>query len=117
MAIDSLSPRAQRAGLQSAALLSERAIARGDGSYPKMLVRLSKIRLLILDDWGTAPLSPMESRDILEIIDDRSQLPVEGWHASIVDPSVVDVVLDRLVHDSHRIHPEGESMRKAEQRS
>jgi DNA replication protein DnaC len=107
-------------------LLPELAIARGDGSYPKMLVRLSKIRLLILDDWGTAPLSPVESRDILEIIDDRSQLsstiiasqlPVEDWHASIIDPSVADAVLDRLVHNSHRIHLKGESMRKAEERS
>jgi DNA replication protein DnaC len=107
-------------------LLSELAVAHGDGSYPKMLVRLSKIRLLFLDDWGTAPLSPVESRDILEIIDDRiqlsstiiaSQLPVEDWHASIIDPSVADAVLDRLVHNSHRIHLKGESMRKAEQRS
>jgi DNA replication protein DnaC len=107
-------------------LLSELAIARGDGSYPKMLARLSKIRLLILDDWGTAPLSPVESRDIMEIIDDRSQLsstiiasqlPVEDWHASIIDPSVADAVLDRLVHNSHRIHLKGESMRKAEERS
>jgi DNA replication protein DnaC len=90
-------------------LLSELAIAHGDGSYPKLLSRLSRTRLLILDDWGTAPLGPSESRDILEIIDDRSQLsstiiagqlPVEDWHASIIDPSVADAILDRLVHNS-----------------
>jgi DNA replication protein DnaC len=106
-------------------LLSELAIARGDGSYPKMLMRLSKLRLLILDDWRTAQLSPAESRDILEIIDDRSQLsstiiasqlPVEDWHASIIDPTVADAVLSRLVHNSHRIPLKRESMRKAEQR-
>jgi DNA replication protein DnaC len=63
-------------------LLSELAIARGDGSYPKMLVKPSKIRLLILDDWGTAPLGPVESRDILEIIDDRSRCPLRLLPAS-----------------------------------
>jgi DNA replication protein DnaC len=107
-------------------LLSDLAVARGDGSYAKVLNRLSRIRLLVLDDWGTAPLGPSESRDILEIIDDRSQLsctimasqlPVEDWHASILDPSVADAVLDRLVHNSHRIRLRGESMRKVEQRA
>ena len=106
-------------------LLSELTIAHGDGSYPKLLSRLSRTRLLILDDWGTAPLGPSESRDILEIVDDRSQLsstiiagqlPVEDWHASIIDPSVADAVLDRLVHNSHRVRLKGESMRKVEQR-
>ena len=106
-------------------LLSDLAIARGDGSYLKMLSRLSRIRLLVLDDWVTAPLGPSESRDILEIVDDRSQLPstviagqlpVEDWHASIIDPSVADAVLDRLVHNSHRTRLKGESMRNVEQR-
>ena len=105
-------------------LLSDLAIARGDGSYLEMLSRLSRIRLLVLDDWGTAPLGPSERRDILEIIDDRSQLsstiiasqlPVEDWHASN-HRSVADAVLDRLVHNSHRIRLKGESMRKVEQR-
>ena len=106
-------------------LLSELTVAHGDGSYPQLLSRLSRTRLLILDDWGTAPLGPSESHDILEIVDDRSQLsstiiagqlPVEDWHASIIDPSVADAVLDRLVHNSHRIRLKGESMRKVEQR-
>ena len=104
--------------------LPELTVAHGDGSYPKLLSRLSKTRLLILDDQGTARLGPSESRDILEIVDDRSQLsstiiagqlPVEDWHASIIDPSVADAVLDRLVHNSHRIRLKGESMRKVEQ--
>ena len=72
-------------------LLSELTVAHGDGSYPKLLSRLSRILLPVLDDWGTVPLGPSESRDILEIIDDRSQLsstiiagqlPVEDWHRS-----------------------------------
>ncbi len=94
-------------------LLSELAIARGDGLYRKMLVRLSKIRLLIPDGWGTAPPGPVERGDILEIVDDRSQLPVEDWHASIIDPSAADAALHRLVRNSHRIHLKGEPIRKA----
>ena len=104
-------------------LLSELTIALADGSYPDLLSRLSRIRLLVLDDWVTAPLGPSESRDILEIVDDlsqlsstviASQLPVEDWDASIIDPYVADVVLDRLVHNSHRTRLKGESMRKVE---
>ena len=93
-------------------LLSELTIARGDGSCPKVLSRLSAIRVLVLDDWGTAPLGSSGGRDILEIIDDHSQLPstiiasqlpVEDWHASIIGPRVANAVLYRLVHNSHRI--------------
>ncbi len=93
-------------------LLYQLAIARGDGLGPKMLSRLSAIRVLVLDDWGTAPLGSSGGRDILEIIDDHSQLPstiiasqlpVEDWHASIIGPRVANAVLYRLVHNSHRI--------------
>ena len=102
-------------------LLSELGCAKGDGSYPRLLGKLAKTRLLVLDDWGITPLSPADSRDILEIIDDRtqtcstivaSQLPVEDWHGAIIDPSVADAILDRLVHNAHRIALKGESMRK-----
>ena len=102
-------------------LISELGCAKGDGSYPRLLRKLAKTRLLVLDDWGLAPLSPADSRDILEIIDDRtqtcstivaSQLPVEDWHGAIIDPSVADAILDRLVHNAHRIALRGESMRK-----
>ncbi|HBK61269.1 MAG TPA: hypothetical protein DDZ84_10840 [Firmicutes bacterium] len=121
-----LSTRIQRAVLQSAALLSDLAIARGDGSCTRLLNKLSRVRLLVLDDWGTVPLGPSESRDILGIVDDRtqltstsiaSQLPVDDWHASILDPSVADAVRDRLVHNSCRIRLKGKSMRRVEQRS
>ena len=103
-------------------LLSELVITKGDGTYPKFLSRLAKINLLILDDWGLAPLGPQHARDVLEIIDDRvgirstlvaSQLPIVDWHKSITDPTVADAILDRLLHNSHRIAMKGESMRKA----
>ena len=100
-------------------LLSELGCAKGYGSYPRLLGKLAKTRLLVLDDWGLTPLSPADSRDILEIIDDRtqtcstivaSQLPVEDWHGTIIDPSVADAILDRLVHNAHKIALRGESI-------
>jgi len=102
-------------------LLSELAIARGDGSYPKVMNRLAKTQLLILDDWGISPLGATEARDLLEVIEDRSQkhstvaisqLPVENWHDAMADPSIADAVLDRLIHNAHKIFMKGESMRK-----
>lgn len=82
---------------------------------------LAKVGLLVLDDFGLAPLSEATRRDLLEIIDDRydkqstlitSQLPVEQWHAYLGDPTLADAILDRLVHNSHRLNLTGESMRK-----
>ena len=97
------------------------AIARADGSYAKTLMKLAKVSVLILDDLGLAALTDPERRDLLEIIEDRhgsastvitSQLPVEHWHEMIGDPTIADALLDRLVHNAHRIHLKGESMRK-----
>lgn len=102
-------------------LLSDLTMAKGDGSYPKFMGRLANFGLLALDDWGLATLSASESRDILDIIDDRchnrstilaSQLPLEHWHETMIDPTVADAVLDRLVHTAHKIKLKGESMRK-----
>lgn len=102
-------------------LCSELAIARGDGSYHRFLNKLSKIELLVLDDWGLAPLSPDECRDLLELLDDRfqfrstifaSQLPIDHWHGMMADPTVADAILDRVIHNSHKINLKGESMRK-----
>ncbi|MCW8400932.1 IS21-like element helper ATPase IstB, partial [Legionella sp. PATHC038] len=96
-------------------------LARGDGSFPKLLASLEKIQLLILDDWGLAPMNDEQRRDLLEIMDDRhnqsstivtSQLPVKLWHEVIGDLTLGDAILDRLVHNSHRIDMKGESMRK-----
>jgi len=102
-------------------LLGDLEMARADGSYPSFLGRLSRLDLLILDDWGLAPLTAPEARDLLEVVDDRSmtrstlvssQLPVENWHSTMGDPTVADAILDRLVHNAYRIALKGESMRK-----
>lgn len=102
-------------------LLDELAIARADGSYARRLRGLARLDLLVLDDWGLAPLTDAGRRDLLEILDDRydrrstlvaSQLPVENWHAALADPTLADAILDRLVHNAHRIALHGESMRK-----
>ena len=102
-------------------LLNALALARGDGRYPRLLKNLARVELLILDDWGLAPLVPAQARDLLEIIDDRhgrgstlvtSQLPVDHWHEIIGDPTVADAILDRLVHNAHRLILKGDSLRK-----
>jgi DNA replication protein DnaC len=102
-------------------LLEELAIARADGSYTRRLGTLGRLDLLVLDDWGLAPLTDEGRRDLLEILDDRydrhstlvaSQLPVENWHEALADPTLADAILDRLVHNAHRIALHGESMRK-----
>jgi DNA replication protein DnaC len=96
-------------------------IARGDGRHARMLKVLARTELLILDDWGLAVLTSQERRDMLEILEDRhgrgstivtSQLPVEHWHDAIGDPTLADAILDRLVHNAHRLPLDGESMRK-----
>jgi DNA replication protein DnaC len=102
-------------------LLAELGIAKADGSYPRMLARLAKTDLLLLDEWGLVPLSIADARELLDVIDDRcttrstliaSQLPVDAWHGTIPDPSLADALLDRIVHTAHRIALRGESMRK-----
>lgn len=102
-------------------LVSELSVAKADGSLPRLLGRLARTQLLVLDDWGIAPLSAPEARDLLEVIDDRSQarstvvasqLPLEHWHGAIGDPTVADAILDRLVHSSHKLVLRGESMRR-----
>lgn len=95
--------------------------ARADGSYGKLLQQLGKTDLLILDDWGLAPLGDRERRDLLEIVEDRvdrratlvtSQLPVEHWHELVGDATFGDAILDRLVHHAHRITLTGGSLRR-----
>jgi DNA replication protein DnaC len=102
-------------------LLGDLAPARGDGSYGRMLQQFAKADLLILDDWGLAPLGDRERRDLLEIIEDRtgrratlvtSQVPIEHWHDLIGDATFGDAILDRLVHHAHRITLTGGSLRK-----
>jgi len=102
-------------------LFSEILQAKGEGRHLKFLAALAKADLLIIDDWGLAPLDDGQRRDLLEIMDDRhinrstlitSQLPVENWHEMIGDGTLADAILDRLVHNAHKIKMKGESMRK-----
>jgi DNA replication protein DnaC len=107
--------------LRAAALFRDLTIARADGSLRSLLARLSRIDVLVIDDWAMAPLAETERRDFWEICEDRyqtrstiltSQLPVARWHEQIGDPTAADGILDRLVHNAHRIELSGESMRK-----
>jgi DNA replication protein DnaC len=97
------------------------SVARVDGSLSKLLYHVARTELLVIDDFCMAPMSETERRDLLEICDTRyqvrstlltSQLPVATWHARIGDPTTADSILDRLVHNAHRIELKGESMRK-----
>ena len=97
-------------------------LARGDGRHARLLKSLARVELLILDDWGLTTLTQDQGRDLLEIVDDRhnrgstivtSQLPVDHWHEVIANPTVADAILDRLVHNAHRLTLTGDSMRKA----
>ena len=102
-------------------LLLQLTQSKADGTYSKFLNSLNKYQWLILDDWGLEPLKASQRNDLLEIMDDRhgvlattiiSQLPTEQWYHSIGDNTLADAILDRLMHNSHRITLKGESMRK-----
>jgi len=107
-------------------LLHDIALARGDGRYPKLLASLAKVDVLVIDDWGLAPMSTDSHRDLLEILEDRygarstlvtSQLPLEKWHGLIGDPTFADAILDRLVHNAYKLNLKGDSMRKTKAKS
>jgi DNA replication protein DnaC len=102
-------------------LLGGLAIARADGTHASRLAQLARLDVLVLDDWGLAPLQPSAKRDLLEILDDRyqkrstiiaAQLPVENWHDWIADPPLADAILDRIVHNAYNLNIKGESQRK-----
>jgi DNA replication protein DnaC len=97
------------------------ALARGDGRHGRVLKTLARVDLLILDDWGLSVLTHSQRIDLLEILEDRngrgstivtSQLPADQWHEVIGDPTLADAILDRLVHNAHRLIMTGESMRR-----
>ena len=97
------------------------ALARGDGRLGRMLKTLARVELLILDDWGLSVLTQSQRIDLLEILEDRngrgstivtSQVPADQWHEVIGDPTLADAILDRLVHNAHRLNMTGESMRR-----
>lgn len=102
-------------------LLLDISLAKGDGSYHKLMDKLARTALLVIDDWGLAELTGEQKRDLLEIIEDRqglqstiitSQLPLENWHDFIADGTLADAILDRIVHNAYKIIMKGESMRK-----
>lgn len=102
-------------------LLDELAVARAEGRYTRLLSRLCKISLLVIDDWLMAKLTADQRRDLMEVIDDRhqrgstllaTQIPVDRWHDQIGDPTYADSILDRLVHNAYRIELRGVSMRQ-----
>jgi DNA replication protein DnaC len=103
-------------------LLQQLAVARGDGSYTRILERMARFDLLAIDDWLITPLRDSERRDLVEVVEDRSertstliasQLAVKNWHASIGDPNLADSICDRLLHNAHRIDLKGPSMRRS----
>jgi DNA replication protein DnaC len=101
-------------------LFADLALARGDG-YARLLRALGGVQLLILDDWGLEPLDAAARHDLLEILEERygrratiitSQIPVDQWHDVIGNPTYADAILDRLVHNAHRINLAGHSLRR-----
>ena len=107
--------------LRAPRLFDELSLCHADGSFRKRLAAIAKVDLVVIDDFAIAPIGARERTDLLELLDDRvgtrstlftSQLPIEHWHEYIGDPTIADAILDRLLHSAHKIHLEGESMRK-----
>ena len=106
---------------RSSRLLEQLSIAHGDGRFSKLLNQLAKTDVLVLDDWGLETLTLGQRNDVLELMEDRhgsrstlitSQVPIQKWHTAIGDPTLADAILDRLLHNAHRLGLKGESMRR-----
>jgi DNA replication protein DnaC len=102
-------------------LYEEIALSRVDGTYAKLLLRLARVELLIVDDFGLAPMKEQDRQGLLDVLEDRygnrstiitTQLPTKAWHDYINDPTVADSICDRVVHNAHRIELKGSSRRK-----
>ncbi len=102
-------------------MFTDLALARGDGRHPRLMRAIGGVKLLILDDWGLEPLGAEQRHDLLEIVEERygrgatlitSQIPVDRWHELIADPTFADAILDRVIHNAHRLKLQGESLRK-----
>jgi len=107
-------------------LLGDMSLASGSGTLEKLLAKLRKADILILDDWGLSAINPIEGRHLLEVFEERcgerstiisAQLPVAKWHGLFEDSTVADAVLDRIVHNAYRIELHGLSMRPAADRA
>ncbi len=99
--------------------------ATADGSLTKLLKKIAKVQVLAVDDWGLVKVDERQCREFLEILDDRhghgstvitSQFPVSAWHEVVPDPTVADALLDRLIHNAHRLELKGDSLRKRQAR-
>jgi DNA replication protein DnaC len=106
---------------RSSRMFQELAVARADGTYTKRLDAISKKDLLVIDDFGLFALNEEQRQDLLEIVEDRyqrgstlitTQLPIDHWHEVIGEPTIADAILDRVVHNSHKLRLKGESRRK-----
>jgi DNA replication protein DnaC len=107
--------------LRAPRLLQDLAVARGDGRLPRLMTAWAKVGLLVIDDLALRPLTAEQAADLLEVVEDRhqlrstivtSQLPVSDWHDALGEPTIADAILDRLVHNSHRIELRGDSLRR-----
>ena len=107
--------------LRSSRLLDMLSLAHADSSYGSLLHQLQKTQILVIDDWGLELLKRAQRTDLLEVLEDRhdrgstiitSQLPTQHWHEVIGDPTLADAILDRLLHNAHKLVLKGESMRK-----
>ena len=121
-----LATQACRQGLsvryfRTSRLMESLSIAHGDGRFSHLIQQLAKTDVLLLDDWGLEKMNLSQRNDLLEIMEDRhglrstlvtSQLPIEQWHKTIGDATLADAILDRLIHNSHKLILKGESMRK-----
>lgn len=105
----------------STKLFAKLKLAKADGTYLKELSKMEKQDLLLIDDFGIQPLDAQSRTSLMEIIEDRhgksstmftSQVPIGMWHEVIGEQTIADAILDRIVHDSHRLEMKGESMRK-----
>ena len=102
-------------------LFADLGLARGDGQHARLMRTLGAVKLLILDDWGLEPLEPEQQRDLLELVEDRygrgatlitSQVPVDRRHDLIGNPTLADAILERLVHNAHRVQLRGDGLRR-----
>jgi len=108
---------------RSSRLFDELTLARADGTYSRLLDKLARVDVLVVDDWGLVPVKDADRHDLFEILEDRygnrstiltSQLPPAKWHDHLADPTLADAILDRLVHNAHRLVLKGPSRRKEE---
>ena len=107
--------------VRASTLFEDLTLAKADGRYKRLLASYARIDLLVIDDWGLSPLAEDQRYHMHELMEDRyglrstllaSQVPVEKWHTIIGDPSRADAILDRLVHNAHKIMLKGDSLRK-----